>query len=128
MREVSFLRGGPSISDRQSSTFSGPPLANAKKYCPPSAGVQKILPLPLPSEKNSAPPPLELKTSTFPCYNIVMIVYDLRAQNLRFVAPIPEQIGTPIMYFLEVSGGTYQKFSLPKLGELGQIDVFQYHM
>ena len=57
-----------------------------------------------------------------------VIVYDLRAQNLRFVAPMPEQSGTPTMHFLEVSGGTYQKFSSPKLGELGQIDVFQYRM
>ncbi len=34
-----------------------------------------------------------------------MIVY-LRTQNLSFVAPIPEQIGTTTMHFPEVSGGT----------------------
>ncbi len=59
---------------------------------------------------------------------IQVLVYDLRAQNLRFVAPMPEQIGTTAMHFLEVSGGTYKKFSSPKLGKLGQIDCFQYHM
>ncbi len=53
-----------------------------------------------------------------------VVVCDLRAQNLSFVAPMPEQIGTSIMYFPEVSGDTYQKFSSPKLGELGQIDIF----
>ena len=36
-----------------------------------------------------------------------MIVYDLRAKNLNFVAPMPEQIGTPTMHFPEVSGGPY---------------------
>ncbi len=38
------------------------------------------------------------------------IVYRLRAQNLTFVAPMPEQVGILTMYFPEVSGGTYQKF------------------
>ncbi len=33
-------RGGPSIFDRQSSMFSGPPLAHAKKLRPPYASVQ----------------------------------------------------------------------------------------
>ncbi len=56
------------------------------------------------------------------------VVYDLRAKNVKFVAPMPEQIGTPTMHFPEVSGDTYQKFSSPKLGELSQIDVFQYPM
>ncbi len=27
------------------------------------------------------------------------IVYDLRAQNLEFIAPMPEQIGTPTLHF-----------------------------
>ena len=35
------------------------------------------------------------------------LVYDLRTQNLSFVAPIPEQTGTTTMHFPEVSGGTY---------------------
>ncbi len=35
------------------------------------------------------------------------IVYDLRAQKLSFVAPIPEQIGTSTMHFSKVSGVTY---------------------
>ena len=51
------------------------------------------------------------------------LVYRLRAQNLTFVAPMPDQAGTTTMHFSEVSGGTYQKFSSPKLGELDQIDV-----
>ena len=58
----------------------------------------------------------------------LFLVYDLRVPNLRFVAPMPEQIGNPTMHFHEVSGGTYQKFLSPKLGELDQIDVFQYRM
>ena len=52
------------------------------------------------------------------------IVYDQRAQNLRVVAPMPEQIETPTMHFPKVSGVTYQKFSSPKLGEMDRIDVF----
>ena len=32
-----------------------------------------------------------------------LIVYRLRTQNLRFVAPMPEQIGTQAMLFPEVS-------------------------
>ncbi len=59
---------------------------------------------------------------------IRLIVYRLGAQNLTFVAPMPEQVGTLTAHFPEVSGGTYQKFSPPKLGELGQIDVFQNRM
>ena len=35
------------------------------------------------------------------------IVYGLRTQNLNFVAPIPEQLGTTTMHFPEVSGDTY---------------------
>ncbi len=42
-------------------------------------------------------------------FQSVDVVYDLRAQNLRFVAPMPEQIGTTTLHFPEVSGGTYQK-------------------
>ncbi len=56
------------------------------------------------------------------------IVYRLRTQNLRFVAPMPEQMGTPTMHFPEVSGDTYQKFTSPKLGEMDQIDIFQNYM
>ena len=52
------------------------------------------------------------------------LVYQLRAQNLTFVEPMPEQVGTLSMHFPEVSQGTYKKFSSPKLGEPGQIDVF----
>ena len=37
------------------------------------------------------------------------IVYDLRTQNLSFVAPIPEQTGTTTMHFPEVSLGTLLK-------------------
>ena len=33
----------------------------------------------------------------------LQIVYDLRAQKLSFVAPIPEQIGTSTMHFSKVS-------------------------
>ncbi len=36
-----------------------------------------------------------------------MLVYDLRTQNLNFVAPIPGQVGTTTMHFSEVSGDTY---------------------
>ncbi len=42
--------------------------------------------------------------------NALHIVYDLSTQNLNFVAPIPEQVGTTTMHFSEVSGGTYQNF------------------
>ncbi len=38
--------------------------------------------------------------------HITDIVYDLRTQNLSFVAPIPEQPGVTTMHFPEVSGGT----------------------
>ena len=48
------------------------------------------------------------KASSF-SFTVLFIVYDLRAQNLRFVAPIPEQIGTPTMHFLELSGGQLGK-------------------
>ncbi len=58
----------------------------------------------------------------------LIVVYQLMAKNLTFVAPMPEQVGTLTMHFPEVSGGTYQKLSSPKLGELGQIDIFQYRM
>ncbi len=34
----------------------------------------------------------------------VSVVYRLRTKNLRFVAPMPEQMGTPTMHFPEVSG------------------------
>ena len=34
-------------------------------------------------------------------------VYRLRTQNLRFIAPMPERIGNPTMYFPEVSADTY---------------------
>ncbi len=57
-----------------------------------------------------------------------IIVYRLRDQNLTLVAPMPEQVRTLTVHFPDVSGGTYQKFSSPKLGELGQIDIFQYRM
>ncbi len=30
------------------------------------------------------------------------IVYRLRTENLRFVAPMPEQVGTPTMHFPDV--------------------------
>ncbi len=43
---------------------------------------------------------------------------------MNFVAPMAEQIGILTMHFLEVSGGTYEKFSSPKLGEMGQTEVF----
>ncbi len=33
-----------------------------------------------------------------------IIVYDLGTQNLNFIAPIPEQVGTTTMHFSEVSG------------------------
>ncbi len=35
------------------------------------------------------------------------VVYDLRTQNLNFVAPIPEQVGATMIHFSEVSVGTY---------------------
>ncbi len=56
------------------------------------------------------------------------LVYRLRTQNLRFVAPMPEQIATPTMLFPVVSGGAYQKFTSPKLGKMDQIDIFQNYM
>ncbi len=37
-------------------------------------------------------------------YKTTLIVYDLRTQNLNFVSPVPEQIGTTTMHFPEVSG------------------------
>ena len=40
-------------------------------------------------------------------HDTAILVYDLRTQNLSFVAPIPEQTGTTTMHFPEVSGGTY---------------------
>ncbi len=46
---------------------------------------------------------------------LIHVVYQLRAQNLTFVASMPEQAGTLTMHFPEVSGGTYQKFSAQKL-------------
>ena len=39
------------------------------------------------------------------------VVYDLRAQNLRFIALMPEQIGTPTMHFPQVSGGLISEAS-----------------
>ncbi len=36
-----------------------------------------------------------------------LLVYNLRTQNLKFVAPMPEQTGTPTMHFSNVSGGPY---------------------
>ncbi len=36
------------------------------------------------------------KTEAFP----LCIVYDLRTQTLKFVAPMPEQNGTPAVHFL----------------------------
>ena len=36
-----------------------------------------------------------------------LLVRELRTQNLNFVAPMPEQIGTVTVHFHEVSGGTY---------------------
>ncbi len=80
------------------------------------------------TEHDMSVPYHSLQIDSVCLYHSIIIVYDLRAQNLRFVAPMPEQIGTPTMHLLEVSGGTYKKFSSPKLGELGQIDVFQYRM
>ena len=56
---------------------------------------------------------------------LIPVVYDLETQKWRFVAPMPEQSGTPTMHFPEVSRGTYQKFSSPKLRKLDQTDVFQ---
>ncbi len=38
---------------------------------------------------------------------IILLVYKLRAQNLNFVVPMPEQIGTLTVHFPKVSGGTY---------------------
>ncbi len=35
------------------------------------------------------------------------LVYNLRTQKLKFVAPMPEQIGTTTMHFPEGSGGPY---------------------
>ncbi len=63
------------------------------------------------------------------CFSFCLILaYDLRSQNLSFVAPIPEQTGTTTMHFPEVSGGKYQKLPEWKLGEIGQINVFQNRM
>ena len=39
----------------------------------------------------------------------VVIVYCLRTKNFRFVAPMPEQVGTPTMHFPDVPGDTCQK-------------------
>ncbi len=39
------------------------------------------------------------------------LVYDLRTQNMNFVAPILEQIGTKTMHFPVVSGDIYKHFS-----------------
>ena len=75
------------------------------------------------SSQTAAEPPTNLSNNP-----AGFMVYDLRTQNLRFVAPMPEQIGTTTVHFREASGGTYQKFSSPKLGEPGQIDVFEYRM
>ncbi len=44
---------------------------------------------------------------------------------------MPEQIGTIVMHFPEVSRDTHQKFTSPKLGEMDkmdQIDIFQNYM
>ncbi len=59
---------------------------------------------------------------------LTVLVYDLGTLKLRFVAPMPEHSGTPTMHFPEVSQGTYQRFSSPKLRKLDQTDVFQYRM
>ncbi len=37
-------------------------------------------------------------------YKTTLIVYDLKTQNLNFVAPVPKQIGTTTMHFPEVPG------------------------
>ncbi len=53
------------------------------------------------------------------------LVYRLRTKKLIFVAPMPEQVGTPTMHFLDVPGDTCQKFTSPKLGEMDLIDAIQ---
>ncbi len=64
--------------------------------------------------KNPFQDPSPPKYSSIECRFIVLfrkgsfiLVYDLGTQNLNFVAPIPEQVGTTKMHFSEVSGGTY---------------------
>ncbi len=64
--------------------------------------------------------------SNFP--KIAQIVYRLRTKHLRFVAPMPEQVGTTTMHLAEVPGETCQKFTSPNLGEMDQIDAFQNPM
>ncbi len=43
----------------------------------------------------------------------LLLVYQLRAQNLTFVTPMPEQVGTLTMHFPEVSGGTLPLETVP---------------
>ncbi len=50
---------------------------------------------------------------------MAQVVYDLKsvgALKIEFIAPIPEQTGTPTMHFSNVSGGVYQKLPARKLG------------
>ncbi len=56
------------------------------------------------------------------------LVYRLRTKNVRFVAPMPEQVGTPTMHLPDVPGDTCQKFTSQKLGEMDKIDAFQNPM
>ncbi len=67
--------------------------------------------------------------SFFSC--AIYLVYDLKfvgALKIEFVAPIPEQTGTPTMHFSNVSGGPYQKLPAQKLGEVGYFWVFEYRV
>ncbi len=64
--------GGASIRDRRSSIFSGPHLAHAKKIWPPLCRRAKSFGPPFALAKKILAPPLELKTSKFHCYNVVI--------------------------------------------------------
>ncbi len=46
--------------------------------------------------------------SLMSCHDTSQLVYRLRTQILRFVAPMPEQVGTPTILFPVVSGGAYK--------------------
>ena len=51
---------------------------------------------------NAGANPIQLKAIS---RDILLIVYDQRDQNLKFVAPMPEQSGTITMPFTEGAGG-----------------------
>ncbi len=59
-----------------------------------------------------------MKCATF------IVVYRLRTKHFRFVAPMPEQVGTPTMHLPDVPGDKCQKFTSPKLGEMDKIHAF----